>query len=298
MNKKYLAVLIVLLVLVLGGVGLTTLFVQNKENEEGDLRVVTSFYPVYIATLNVTGSTEGVTVENLSEPQTGCLHDYQLTPEDMKLLSAADVFVVNGGGIESFLTDVAEEYPDLSIINASESISLDGDNAHAWMSIDTYMQQINAIMDGLTEADASHEKEFRANSDAYLAKLSVLKEEQSAIAQAALGTPVVSFHEAYEYVAADYGMDILYTLNLDEERQVSAGEVADVIDTITSKGVKIVLAEELYGSDMGETVSKETDAKVYYLDTCVRGEYEADSYIKAMEENMSILRDAFGVTEE
>lgn len=46
---------------------------------------------MYIATLNIVDGVEGVRLENLSEPQTGCLHDFQLTPEDMKLLSTADV---------------------------------------------------------------------------------------------------------------------------------------------------------------------------------------------------------------
>ena len=65
-----------------------------------------------------------MTLENLSEPQTGCLHDYQLTAADMKLLSKADVFIVNGGGIESFLSDVAESYPNLKIIQACDGIEL------------------------------------------------------------------------------------------------------------------------------------------------------------------------------
>ena len=74
---------------------------NTKNTDEADdmLTVVTSFYPMYIATLNIVDGVEGVRLENLSEPQTGCLHDFQLTPEDMKLLSTADVFVINGGGI-------------------------------------------------------------------------------------------------------------------------------------------------------------------------------------------------------
>ena len=59
---------------------------QGKNAKAEDLTVVTSFYPMYIAALNVCDGVEGIHLENLSEPQTGCLHDYQLTPEDMKLL--------------------------------------------------------------------------------------------------------------------------------------------------------------------------------------------------------------------
>ena len=43
------------------------------------LRIVTSFYPVYIATLNVAKDVPGVEVVNLTPPLTGCLHDYQMT---------------------------------------------------------------------------------------------------------------------------------------------------------------------------------------------------------------------------
>lgn len=88
---------------------------NTKNTDEADdmLTVVTSFYPMYIATLNIVDGVEGVRLENLSEPQTGCLHDFQLTPEDMKLLSTADVFVINGGGIESFMSDVAKRIRSL-----------------------------------------------------------------------------------------------------------------------------------------------------------------------------------------
>ncbi len=99
---------------------------NTKNTDEADdmLTVVTSFYPMYIATLNIVDGVEGVRLENLSEPQTGCLHDFQLTPEDMKLLSTADVFVINGGVIESFMSDVAKAYPKLDVVEACEDVAL------------------------------------------------------------------------------------------------------------------------------------------------------------------------------
>ena len=45
------------------------------------------------STENIIAGIDGVSLTNLSEPQTGCLHDFQMTPADMKLLSTADVFV-------------------------------------------------------------------------------------------------------------------------------------------------------------------------------------------------------------
>ena len=276
------------------GVGLTEIYVNHtEEKEDGQYTVVTSFYPMYIAALNVVGENDHIRLENLSEPQTGCLHDYQLTPADMQLLSTADAFIINGGGIESFLGEVAEQYPELTIINASEQVDLIEDNAHAWMNIEDYMTQVKTIETELSAADPADADQFSENAEAYLAKLSSLKEQADAVKPLTEGKNIVIFHEAYEYVAEEFGMQVSYVMDLDEERQVSAGEVADVVRAVTDGGVRVILAEELYGKDMGDTVESETDAKVCYLDTLVRGDYDADSYLNAMQQNITLLKEAF-----
>lgn len=294
MKNKYVFVTVMLAVLLFLGVGLTEIYVNHtEEKEDGQYTVVTSFYPMYIAALNVAGENDHIRLENLSEPQTGCLHDYQLTPADMQLLSTADAFIINGGGIESFLGEVAEQYPDLTIINASEQVGLIEDNAHAWMNIEDYMTQVKTIEAELSAADPADAEQFSENADAYLAKLSSLKEQADAVKPLTEGKNIVIFHEAYEYVAEEFGMQVSYVMDLDEERQVSAGEVADVVRAVTDGGVRVILAEELYGKDMGDTVESETDAKICYLDTLVRGDYDADSYLNAMQQNITLLKEAF-----
>lgn len=294
-KNKYVFVLVMLVVITVVSGLLTNIYVRESgsKQEEQTLTVVTSFYPMYIAALNVIGDTDGVHLQNLSEPQTGCLHDFQLTPEDMKLLSKADVFIINGGGIESFMKDVAKSYPDLTIIEASEGIDLLEDegeeNAHAWMSVATYEEQVNHIAEGLAAADEKHASDYQKHADAYTVKLDALKERQQKVAEKIKGQSVILFHEAYDYVADDYGLDVAYVLDLDEERQVSAGEVADVLAAVRDDHVKYILAEELYGKSMGDTVEKETDAKVIYLDALNRGDYDADNYIKGMSANIDLI---------
>ncbi len=324
---------------------------QTTEEDTEKVIVVTSFYPMYIATENVAGDCSAIEVKNLSEPQTGCLHDFQLTPEDMKLLSTADMFVINGGGMESFLDDVTKQYPKLNIVETiadeADEADTDGretihghedtpdhaeetehthsheedadehgneegshehggekgshdhghthDNAHEWMSVSHYRSQVEKIKDALCEAFPEYQEVFQENEKAYDDKLAALQAQQEEIARAASGTKIITFHEAYEYVAEDYGLDISYTMDLDEERQISAGEVADVLKEINENDVKIILAEELYGSKLAETIQKEADVNVYYLDTLVRGDYDKESYIKGMQENINILKAAFGV---
>ncbi len=310
---------------------------NTKNTDEADdmLTVVTSFYPMYIATLNIVDGVEGVRLENLSEPQTGCLHDFQLTPEDMKLLSTADVFVINGGGIESFMSDVAKAYPKLDVVEACEDVALlseddadsdhdhdhdadtesDSDhdhdheadaesdsahdhdhgdeNAHAWMSVPRYRTMVQTIASRLAKKDAKHADEYYANAKAYDAKLAVLEEKINSIKSLTNGQNIIIFHEAYAYVADDFSMNACYLLDLDEERSVSAGEIKQVIGAIKDDGVSVILAEELYGKSMGDTVSRETDVHVVYIDPLNRGEYDKDSYLYGMEHNIELIKEAF-----
>lgn len=379
MKNKYVFTGVLLAVILFVGSVLTTIYVRTEQKQEqakgGNLLVVTSFYPMYVATENVIGDVEGVTLENLSEPQTGCLHDYQLTAADMKLLSKADVFIVNGGGIESFLSDVAESYPDLKIVQACDGIDLlesaegteesdsndsssdtgadsdehlnenedahvednahseetdihtdsdehseiadthiesnvhneDSDhadhdhsehshgdeNAHAWMNLDDYQIQVQNICNGLSEVDSTHADRYAANAQTYQAKVQELQQETAELASQIAAQPVVIFHEAYEYIVQEYGLQLAGEMNLDEERQVSAGEVADILHAIEDNHVSVVLAEELYGTDMGEMVAKQSGVKVVYLDTLTRGDYSADSYLEGMKSNIEQLKEAF-----
>ena len=346
-----------------GGVSDASDSAKNTDEADDMLTVVTSFYPMYIVALNIVDGVEGVRLENLSEPQTGCLHDFQLTPEDMKLLSTADVFVINGGGIESFMSDVAKAYPKLDVVEACEDVALlseddadsdhdhdheadtesdsdhdhdhdadaesdsdhdhdhdadaesdsdhdhdhDADaesdsahdhdhgdeNAHAWMSVPRYRTMVQTIASRLAEKDAKHADEYYANAKAYDAKLAVLEEKINSIKSLTNGQNIIIFHEAYAYVADDFSMNACYLLDLDEERSVSAGEIKQVIGAIKDDGVSVILAEELYGKSMGDTVSRETDVHVIYIDPLNRGEYDKDSYLDGMEHNIELIKEAF-----
>lgn len=349
MKNKYVFTAVLLAVILFVGNMLTMAYVRTEQSreqlKEGNLLVVTSFYPMYVAAENVIGDVEGVTLENLSEPQTGCLHDYQLTAADMKLLSKADVFIVNGGGIESFLSDVAESYPNLKIIQTCDGIELlqaaegtedvDSDeteseehlhetetadtkaesdvhdeeadhadhdhsehshgdeNAHAWMNLADYQIQVQNICEGLSEADSAHAEQYAKHAQTYQGKVRELQQEAAELSSQIAAQPVVVFHEAYEYIVQEYGLTLVGEMNLDEERQVSAGEVADILHAIEENHVSVVLAEKLYGTDMGEMVAKQSGVKVIYLDTLTRGDYSADSYLEGMKNNIEQLKEAF-----
>ena len=329
--------------LALGGALLVRAGSERGAEGPGDVVVAASFYPMYIAAWNVAGDVPGVTVENMAQPSAGCLHDYQLTPSDLILLSGADIFVVNGGGIENFLGDVAEQCPSLEIVTASQGIELletepgtvflteeggagqetDGaeqeadeagleagsgeggqaaghvhvhgdENAHVWMDIARYMQEVENIRDGLSEADPAHQAFYEANAAAYLEKLERLRLEMESVKEKAGNEKVMIFHEAFAYLGEALGLDVRGAVNMDENASLSANMVSEIIDRIHREGITMLLAEEQYGAQIADAVARETGASVYMLDALLDGEEDADSYLEGMDRNIHVLEEAFG----
>lgn len=127
---------------------------QQKE----DTLIVTSFYPIYIIAKNLTAGIDGVHVQNLTPNQTGCLHDYQMTTGDMKLLERADVLLLNGGGMETFLERVAANLPNLSMIFSEEGIDF----------LDELSEHSHAHEPAQMEDDEVHaEEELHRNEDGH-----------------------------------------------------------------------------------------------------------------------------------
>jgi len=132
MKKRKALFMVCLLTVAFGLTALVAVFAEKKEGTE-DLVCVTSFYPVQLLAEAVTEGAEGVTVRNLTENHSGCIHDYTLTTQDMRLLSTAELFVINGGEMELFLEKAAAEYTDLVIVDTSEGYAfLEGvEHSHA-----------------------------------------------------------------------------------------------------------------------------------------------------------------------
>jgi ABC-type Zn uptake system ZnuABC Zn-binding protein ZnuA len=76
---------------------------ETGRAEGRKLKVLTSFLPVYCFTVNVAGDL--AEVENLLPPGADP-HEFQFSPREMRKLNAADVIVINGLQLESWLDRV------------------------------------------------------------------------------------------------------------------------------------------------------------------------------------------------
>ena len=295
LNKIYLLLMVVLLFAV-GCAGQKT--ETAPEAVPDKLQIVTSFYPMYIMTINIAKDIPGVEVSNMTKPQTGCLHDYQMTPDDMKTLQSAAIMVVNGAGMESFLQKVIDQQPQLKMVQASEGLSLltnqsDGEpNPHLWVSISGAIAEVANIGRQLAILDPAHGAAYQRNTAAYLAKLEALRSRMHLALDQLPNRKIITFHEAFPYFAREFGLDIVAVVEREPGAQPSAGELARTIDLVNQTGVKAIFAEPQYPVRVAQTIARETGAKVFFLDPAVTGEMDPDAYLKTMTANLQTLEEA------
>lgn len=301
--KKFLAVLLAVSILVLSGCGVT------NEKEGNGTVIAVSFYPIYIFTLNLVNGIDGVSVSCMAEQNTGCLHDYTLTAKDARLLSDADVFVINGAGMETFLTDLQETVEDLPVIDSSVGIELlcghsheheeatehshnHQNNSHIWMSVENAKKQVLNIKDGLVENFPQYKSEIIANCEVYLEKLSALANEMQTTKEFLKDRNVITFHGAYEYMAEDMGFNVVATIESDEGGEPSAKELAHLCGEIEENGVKALFVEPHYDGNAAQVLSNETGVKIYVLNPVISGEKSLTAYEDTMRQNIEVIKKA------
>lgn len=256
---------------------------------EVPLRIVTSFYPIHIAVLNVARNVPGVEVINLTPPITGCLHDYSMTPQDLRTLARADAFVINGLGMESFLDEAVKRLPYLRVVDASRGIKPLDDNPHVWVSVTLAIQQVQNIADALEEFDPDHAERYRANADAYIARLDALRRRMREGLDGVKNRNIVTLHEAFPYFAREFGLRVVAVIEREPGSEPSARELAQTIDIVRQTGAPALFAEPQYPAKAIDTIAAETGAKVYTLDPAVTGPMEPGAYLGIMETNLETL---------
>ena len=290
-SKRILSILCLSLVSLLASCG-------ESKPLTSDKIILASFYPMYISVKNIAAGVPGVVVKNMTKPQTGCLHDYQLTPEDMKNISNAWMFVANGGGMEAFLNKVTSKYPSLTVTDASKGISLiagsgdEGPNPHVWVSISHDIVQVGNIRDALVAKDPAHAEQYKANAARYIQKLEALKTRMHQGLSQVSSRDIITFHEAFPYFAEEFNLNIVAVIEREPGSEPSSRELAETIETIKGKKVKALFAEPQYPAKAAETIARETGLKVYTLDPAVTGPDDPDAYIEIMDKNLKVLQQA------
>lgn len=271
---------------------------------------VTSFYPIWIFALNLTEGIDEIEVVNLAAPDTGCLHDYQLQTGDMKALAKADLFLVNGAGMESYLDVVRKDFPDLPVTVASEGIEFltgqnameigeaeeeEGVNSHIWLDAANAASMTANLAEGLRNAFPQYADRITENETAYVEKLMALDAELREKLSGLKKNGIVTFHEAFPYFAKAYGLEVLAVVNKEPGETLTVKQMAELTEAVKALGLPPLFTEPQYEDLNARTLVQETGAQVYSLDPVVTGPEEdvpLDLYEQVMRQNAETLLEA------
>ena len=270
--------------------------------------VVTSFYPVWILTRNLTNGIAGLEVVNMAANTTGCLHDYTLQNSDMAVLSSADALLINGSGMEAFLPVITSALPGLPVIDATAGLPFLGEsdlvefgeseegeeaNAHLWLDPQRAGGMAANLADGLVRLFPDKSQQITDNLDAFTARLIALDET---LREGLSGTErkVIIFHEALPYFAEACGLPIAAIVNKEPEDTLPTAQLVRVVKLVSSEDTMPLILKSVEEDPSVNTLVSETGVPVCVLDPLTSGPDDPplDYYEIVMIRNMKSLQSA------
>jgi zinc/manganese transport system substrate-binding protein len=280
-------------------IGLIVLTASLPVRAQERLNVVASFSILGDLVRNVGGDRANITT--LVGPD-GDAHVYAPTPADARKIADAKLVIVNGFGLEGWLPRLVQSAGGkASIVTATAGIApltLGSDaDPHAWQSVANAKTYVGNIRDALVAADPASGQVFRANADAYLAKLDTLDGEvRAAVVQIPqTRRKVISTHRAFGYFAAAYGVEFIAPIGVSTESEASARDIAGIITQVRAAKIPAVFLENVSDPRLIRRISAETGAKVggtLYSDSLTAEKGDAPTYIDMVRHNIKALTSA------
>jgi manganese/iron transport system substrate-binding protein len=280
---------------------------------EEKLNIITTVAPITSIVENVGGDKiklTGIIPEGIDS------HTFEPIPSDAKLLSRADLLIINGLDLEIPTVKLAEANlkRGASILSLGQKTLKESDyvydfsfpkekghpNPHLWLNPEYAMSYATIARDELIRLDPTNKSTYEKNAAAFLKKLEALDQ---AIKEAVKTIPqnnrrLLTYHDSWPYFARRYGFQVIGAAQPSDFSDPSPREVARLIEQIRKEKVPALFGSEVFPSPVLEQIARETKSR--YIDKLRDDELpgkpgEAQhSYIGMMLENLTIMVEALG----
>ncbi|MDD9984260.1 MAG: zinc ABC transporter substrate-binding protein, partial [Gammaproteobacteria bacterium] len=233
--------------------------------------VVVSIKPVHSLVAGVMGESgePRLMVTGAASP-----HTYQMRPSDAEVLSAADLIVWIGEGMETFLDrPIAVLGSGAEVVTLHEAAGMellpnreggiwhnedaevhvdehDGHghdhsefDMHVWLDPGNARRIVEVVRDTLIRIDPGRVETFRANADSMRVRIdrleSSLRERLAPVRQRAF----IVFHDAYGYFEHAFGLNGKGTVAVDPARLPGARRIAELRGALAEHDVRCVFTE-------------------------------------------------------
>ena len=270
----------------------------------GDVKtdIAATTLPVYQFTAELCKGTD-LTVTRLVSESVSCLHDYSLNVRQVRAVESADLVILSGAGLESFMEDLLS---GKKTVDASTGISLleschehdhghgeahhHEEDPHIWLSPENAMAMAQTICAGLKAEYPALEEIFDRNLQDVIARLQILDAYGKAQLSLLQRREMITFHDGFSYFAEAFGLTVLKSVEEESGSEASAAELRELTALVIEHGLPAIFTETNGADSAAKIISRETGVKIYTLDMAMAGE----DYFSAMYRNIDTIKEALG----
>lgn len=287
---------------------------------DGKVNVITTFYALYDFASRIGGDKANVInlVPAGVEP-----HEWSPKSGDLKNIGKAQLLVYNGAGFEGWVHDFLDSLKTNSgpaVVVASDGIPLlhgfaheDEDehkheqgketheaesdiDPHVWVSPKSALKMAENIKNGLVQADAANRAYYEANYETLKRQLTDLDAKFAQSLAKASKKEIVVSHQAFGYLARDYGLTQMPIMGLSPDAEPTAQDLKAINDFVKQNNVKYIFFEELVSDRLAKTLASDAGIETMVLNPLeglTGDEVKAgENYVTVMETNLQNLMKA------
>lgn len=283
-------------------------------------KVVASFPPIACFAQNVGG--DDVTVR--SAMTHAGPHDFDPTADDMQRLRGADLFLMNGLGLDDRAANKLKEgsrNSTLKLIDLGGRLDPKllhegechhdhgagekhehGKDPHVWLSPPLAMRLVDGIRDEFAAADPTRADKYRERAAAYTVKLQTLLGDGQSLLRGKTDRKIVTSHESLEYFAEAFGLEVKDVIMTQPGREPTGKELAALVDSCVRNKVRVIAIEPQYaGNATARRIADELARKgvpdpavieIDPLETASSSDLRPDWYESKMRDNLKKLAEA------
>lgn len=239
-------------------------------------KVVTDIPPVHALVAQVMGD---LGAPELLLARGADEHDFQLKPSQAGAVADAELVVWIGPELTPWLEGAMEGRPEgaaaLALLDAEGTMRMSyaevaedghdhaeeghdhsaedghdhaghshsGEDPHAWLDPDNAQVWLGLIAAELGKLDPGNAAAYAANATAARDEIAALDAELAALLAPVKGKPLVTFHDAYGYFAAHYGVTFVGSIALGDASSPGAARLADLRATMEAGEVLCIFPE-------------------------------------------------------
>lgn len=282
-------------------------------------KVVVSFAPVYCWAVNVAG--DDAVVKNMMT--TTGPHDFNPTDTDARLVRRADLFFINGLGLDNEVAATVKRGSGndaLRVVDLGAKLPADqllegqcnhdhhghnhphehGTDAHVWLSPEFAVTMTEAIRDELKQLDPAHAANYDRRAAEYVGKLRALKAAGVETLKGKADRKLVTFHESLSYFARSFDLKVSGVVQQKPGQEPNTEDLKKLITLCRKEKVRLIAVEPQYTQNTSaKAVLDELrrngavpDADLVEIDpleTVTPAALNADWYVDRMRANLDAL---------